>query len=313
MRLGQVLVTGASGFVGGHLVERASAQGISTVAVEGDLRRPQGARAAVAAARPSAVIHLAGVLPGGPTGACAALSDDAAMAANVLAAVAELAPEAPVLIPGSAAEYGLGSSEPLGESAPLTPVSPYGAAKLALERACIAMEGVRVIAARAFNHLGPGQSPAAPVAGWAWQLAEAERAGAGVLRTGELERERDLLDVRDVADAYLALVASDADGPVNVCSGRPRVLGAVVERMVELCSVDVWVEVDPGLVRSVDPPSVVGDPGRLRELTGWEPRIDLDRSLRDVLEDWRGRVRSGREPEPGRGARTRTSVAGPAA
>jgi len=313
MRLGQVLVTGASGFVGQHLVERAAAQGISTVAAEGDLRRPDVARAAVAGARPCAVVHLAGVLPGVAAGACAALSEDAAMAANVLAAVAELAPEAPVLIPGSAAQYGLGSPEPLAESSALAPVSAYGAAKLALERACLATAYVRVIAARAFNHLGPGQAPGAPVAAWARQLAEGERAGAAVLRTGDLGPVRDLLDVRDVADAYLALVASDAEGPVNVCSGRPRALRDVAQRIIELCSVEVSLELDPALVRSVDPPIVVGDSARLRELTGWEPRIELDRSLRDVLEDWRGRVSTGGEPEPGRRARTRTAVVGGAA
>jgi len=313
MQLGQVLVTGASGFVGRHLVERAAVHGIEAVAAEGDLRRPEAARAAVGDTRPSAVVHLAGVLPGMPAGACAALSEDATMAANVLAAVAEIAPEAPVLIPGSAAEYGLGPPVPLTESMPLAPVSAYGAAKLALERACLATEGVRVIAARAFNHLGPGQGPGAPVAAWARQLADAERAGSGVLRTGDLDPVRDLLDVRDVADAYLALVGSDAEGPVNVCSGRPRALREVVERLVELCSAEVSMELDPALVRSVDPPHVVGDPTRVRELTGWEPRLDLDRSLRDVLEEWRGRMPSGAGRAGRSGARARAGIAGSAA
>jgi len=87
----------------------------------------------------------------------------------------------------------------------------------------------------------------------------------------------------------------------------------VAQRIIELCSVEVSLELDPALVRSVDPPIVVGDSARLRELTGWEPRIELDRSLRDVLEDWRGRVSTGGEPEPGRRARTRTAVVGGAA
>ena len=299
MRLGQVLVTGAGGFVGRHLTDRARTLGVPMVASEGDLHHPEAARRAVAEARPSAVVHLAGV-PVGGSGAHAALAANAVICSNLLDAVAEHAPGIPLLVPGSAAEYGLGSPDPLIESAPLAPVSAYGAMKLALERACLAAEGVRVIWARSFNHLGPGQGVDAPVAGWARQLAEAERGGPRVLRTGRLEVVRDFLDVRDVADAYLALVASEAEGPVNVCSGREVRLREVVDRLVEAATVEVAVETDPGLLRGVDPPTVVGDPGRLCTLTGWQPARRLEESLGDVLEEWRRRPTS--DPAPAAGA-----------
>ena len=298
MRLGQVLVTGAGGFVGRHLTDRARTLGILTVASEGDLHHPDAARRAVAEARPSAVVHLAGV-PVDGSGAHVALAANAAICSNLLNAVAEHAPGVPLLVPGSAAEYGLGSPDPLIESAPLAPVSAYGAMKLALERACLAAEGVRVIWARSFNHLGPGQGVDAPVAGWARQLAEAERGGRRVLRTGRLEMVRDFLDVRDVADAYLALVASDAEGPVNVCSGRGVRLQEVVDRLVDAATVEVSIETDPKLLRGVDPPTVVGNPGRLRTLTGWQPARRLEESLGDVLEGWRRRPTS--DPAPAAG------------
>jgi len=298
MRLGQVLVTGAGGFVGRHLTDRARTLGILTVASEGDLHHPDAARRAVAEARPSAVVHLAGV-PVDGSGAHVALAANAAICSNLLNAVAEHAPGVPLLVPGSAAEYGLGSPDPLIESAPLAPVSAYGAMKLALERACLAAEGVRVIWARSFNHLGPGQGVDAPVAGWARQLAEAERGGRRVLRTGRLEMVRDFLDVRDVADAYLALVASDAEGPVNVCSGRGVRLQEVVDRLVDAATVEVSIETDPKLLRGVDPPTVVGNPGRLRTLTGWQPARRLEESLGDVLEEWRRRPTS--DPAPAAG------------
>jgi len=305
MRLGQVLVTGAGGFVGRHLVDRAQALGVSTVASEGDLHSPEAARRAVAEARPSAVVHLAGV-PVGGSGAHVALAANAAICSNLLDAVAEHAPGIPLLVPGSAAEYGLGSPDPLIESAPLAPVSAYGAVKLALERACLAAEGVRVIWARSFNHLGPGQGVDAPVAGWASQLVEAERGGPRVLRTGRLEIVRDFLDVRDVADAYLALVASVAEGPVNVCSGRPVRLQEVVDRLVGAATVEVSIETDPKLLRGVDPPTVVGNPGRLRTLTGWQPARRLEESLGDVLEEWRRRPTS--DPAPAAGAPSPAAV-----
>jgi len=305
MRLGQVLVTGAGGFVGRHLTDRARTLGILTVASEGDLHHPDAARRAVAEARPSAVVHLAGV-PVDGSGAHVALAANAAICSNLLNAVAEHAPGVPLLVPGSAAEYGLGSPDPLIESAPLAPVSAYGAMKLALERACLAAEGVRVIWARSFNHLGPGQGVDAPVAGWARQLAEAERGGRRVLRTGRLEMVRDFLDVRDVADAYLALVASDAEGPVNVCSGRGVRLQEVVDRLVDAATVEVSIETDPKLLRGVDPPTVVGNPGRLRTLTGWQPARRLEESLGDVLEEWRRRPTS--DPAPAAGAPSPAAV-----
>ena len=297
MRLGQVLVTGAGGFVGRHLTDRARVLGVSTVASEGDLRKSDVARRVVAEARPSAVVHLAGV-PMGASSDHAALAANAAICSNVLTAVAEFAPGIPVLVPGSAAEYGLGSPDPLAESAPLTPVSAYGAMKLALERACLAAADLRMVWARSFNHLGPGQRADAPVAGWARQLAEAERGATPALRTGRLQVVRDFLDVRDVADAYLALVASEAEGPVNVCSGQAVPLRRMVDELVAACTVEVAVETDPELVRGVDPAVVVGDPGYLRALTGWEPARRLEDSLGDVLEEWRRRPASDVVPHP---------------
>ena len=117
---------------------------------------------------------------------------------------------------------------PLRESDPLAPLSRLRRgemrARARLHASAALNGGVRVIWARAFNHVGPGQGPDAPVAQWARQVAEAELAGGGTLRTGALDVVRDFLDVRDVADAYLALVRSPAEGAVNVCSGEPTPL-----------------------------------------------------------------------------------------
>lgn len=298
MKRRDVLVTGAGGFVGKHVLERARARGVEAHAVRGDLRDSRVARLAVEEARPAAVIHLAAVRVAGRPDPWSILGDNLLLCANVLDAVRELAPEAPVLIAGSAAQYGMAAPHHLSEAATTRPFTAYGAIKQVLETACTAgpLRGpARVIWTRSFNHVGPGQGLDAPVSSWARQVAEAEVGGGGNLRTGRLDVERDFLDVRDIADAYLDLAASSADGVVNVCSGTAVRLQSIVEMLLRACEVPIAVERDPALDRPADPPHVVGDAALLRSLTGWRPRIDLEQSVADVLDEWRARVR---EAEP---------------
>jgi GDP-4-dehydro-6-deoxy-D-mannose reductase len=288
-----VLVTGATGFVGAHVLSRAEGRRFEAVGASGDLREPDTARSLVGETSPFAVIHLASARARAGDDVWRAMADDLLMAGNVIAAVGELTPEAPVLVPGSAAQYGLAGPDLLLETAPTVPFALYGAMKSVLEIACTSSalpKGVRVIWARSFNHVGPGQGLEAPVPSWARQIAELEASGSGVLKTGRLDVVRDFLDVRDVADAYLELVASPADGVVNVCSGKGVELREVAETMIRLSSASVSIEPDHALERRIDPPRVVGNPSRLRQLTGWTPSVDLERSLRDVLDEWRGLV-----------------------
>ena len=90
--------------------------------------------------------------------------------------------------------------------------------------------------------------------------------------------------MRDIADAYLALVRSRAEGVVNVCSGVPVTMRRVAEMVVERSTVSLSLEHDPALSRNADPPYIVGDPTRLRDLTGWSPRVALDQSIADLLD-----------------------------
>jgi len=287
-----VLLTGATGFVGRHVVARAAARGLETACVEGDLRDPEVARNAVATARPKAVIHLASALRRSDQ-PWFALGDDLLMTGNTITAVRNFVPGSVMLIPGSAAQYGDGAPRRLREDDPTMARTPYGEAKCVLERACISsplVGQVRTIFTRSFNHVGPGQGVDAPIAAWARQLAEAEAGGGGVVKSGRLDVLRDFLDVRDVADAYLDLVLSDSDGIVNVCSGNAALLADIAELLLRLVAVPVSLERDPALHRAIDPPVVVGDPTRLERLTRFRPRIPLERSLADVLEEHRARV-----------------------
>ena len=295
-----LVVTGATGFVGRHLVARAREEGADIQVVDWDLRDGALTAARLGALNPRGVAHLAA----GPRGGSAwsGLEDDMRMVGSLLAAL-EATPGSPVvLVAGSAAQYGMGAPRLLSEADPTEPLSAYGAAKCVLERAVTAPAlagGVRVVWARAFNHVGPGQGDDAPAASWAGQIAAAELAGGGELRTGRLDVVRDFLDVRDVAAAYLALLRSPAEGVVNVCSGVATPLRDVADALVAQARCPIERNEDPGLMRSVDPPHVVGDPARLKELTGWSPQFDLEHSLRDLLEDRREAVRGGAAVESG--------------
>jgi GDP-4-dehydro-6-deoxy-D-mannose reductase len=216
------------------------------------------------------------------------LADEIRMAGNVLNATQGTG--AAVLIPGSAGQYGLSGDQALAEDAPAAPVSAYGALKCVLEDACLSapLRGdARVIWARSFNIVGPGQGLDAPVPAWARQIADLERAGGGVLRTGSLTPVRDFLDVRDVAEAFLDLIGRDIDGVVNVASGEGVALQTVVDELVGGASVPIEAQADPALARRVDPPRVVADVTRLHRLTDWRPRFSLEQSLGDVLAEWR--------------------------
>ncbi len=256
MSAGPILLTGATGFVGGHVMSRGRELGLPIVASSGDLRDPQVAHDVVADANPSAVIHLAACPRAAGLAVWDLLADEVRMAGNLLRALDDVAPGARVLIPGSAGQYGIASGEPLSETAPTVPLSAYGAVKCALETACLtpALRGrSTVIWARSFNLLGPGQGLDAPVPSWARQIAEGESEGGVQLRTGDLSVVRDFLDVRDVADAYLALLQSDVEGVVNVGSGLPVTLQDIVDLLAANATAPVDVESDASLRRPLDP------------------------------------------------------------
>jgi GDP-4-dehydro-6-deoxy-D-mannose reductase len=285
-----LLLTGASGFVGRHVLAQAATASLAVQACDWDLLDSDLTAERIAAMRPRSVLHLAAAHRGGDPWAM--LAHDLRMSAGLLAALAAHALDAPLLVAGSAAQYGMCAGRPLRETDPTEPVAPYGAVKCVLERAvtATALRGdVRVIWARSFNHIGPGQGDDAPVAQWVRQIADAERAGGGELRTGRLDVVRDFLDVRDVAEAYLALVrAPEAAGVVNVCSGTGTTMRALLDLLIAEAGASVAVEPDPALHRATDPPMVVGDPARLHELTGWRPRVPLRDSVRSVLADTTG-------------------------
>jgi len=276
----RALVTGADGFVGGHL--RAEL-GEAFVPFEGDVLDADALRAAARGV--DAVVHLAA------ESSVAASWEDAFGAwrvnvdgtVNVLAAVAAESPGARVLLASTCEVYGNAARIPTPEEERIAPVSPYAASKAAAELACAA-SGLDVVVARAANHEGPGRDDRFAVGSWTRQIVRLEAEGGGTLLVGDLSAERDILDVRDVCRAYrLLLDRSVPAGTYNVSSGETVTMERVVELLVGLARVPVRVERDESRVRPAEIPRLAGDPSRLQAATGWAPEIPLEQTLADTL------------------------------
>ena len=308
-----VLVTGADGFVGRWVVRALLAAGHQVVgAVQpgpplddgltdaerravlwlplelGDLRSVQQA-----AGRPVAVvIHLAAVASGGDAlrDPGVAWSVNAAGTARLLGELGRrhVAGEVDplVLVVSTAEVYGAGE-RPHVEADPVAPRSPYAASKAGAELAAMetrARTGLRVVIARAFPHTGPGQDERFVAPAFARRLRGARLAGARVVKVGNLEPVRDILDVRDVAAAYVALAERGCPGEVyNVASGKGISLQELFDRLAAIVGVNAIPEPDPEFMRPADIPYLVGDSTKLQAAVGWTPRIPLEQTLRDLV------------------------------
>lgn len=309
------LVTGADGFVGQWLLRRlltddshvsgmirGAAPCLTTLAPElrarvtwrqCELHDGACMREVLRDAQPSAVFHLAAQssVPASIEDPRATFETNVLGTVRLLEAVREAAPDATVVVVGSADAYGAVTINelPLRESAPLRPRNPYAASKAAAEVVALqyAHSGwVRVIATRSFNHTGPGQSTAFAAAAFAKQVAAFKKQGHnGQIRVGNLTPRRDITDVRDVVEAYVLLAQRGTPGSVyNVCSGRDHSMREIVDELGRLGGVKLELQEDPALLRPVDTPVLRGDPSRIFADTGWSATTPLQTTLTDLLE-----------------------------
>jgi len=309
-----VLVTGAAGFVGSHLIELlerdASTQVIAWLrpnteplvtgsrviwhAVE--LHDPNAVAAAVSSFTPDEIYHLAGVPHVGDSWAHV----HETFAGNVLGthhlfnAIRQARITPRVLVASSAQVYAP-QDRAITEHDVIRPNSPYGTSKLAQEMVSQRAwqdDGIPALIARSFNHVGPRQSPMFVASSIARQIAEIETGKQPpTLMMGNLESERDIMDVRDTVRAYQSMMQSARPGvPYNVCSGKPVQVRTLVDLLTSRSRVPITIKQDPSRLRPNDTPLVLGDHSRLTTDTGWQPAISLEQTAADLLNYWRAQT-----------------------
>jgi GDP-4-dehydro-6-deoxy-D-mannose reductase len=317
---GRILVTGADGFVGRELVPAIAArlrpdarlslatrQPVMAVPdawhrIAFDLEDGASIAAAIVETRPDLVVHLAGQASVGRSAGTAAATWSANLSGSLALAraLADTVPDCTMLFASSVEVYGLTfNHETATEASPLRPQSAYARSKAAAEAmlADVLPASARLIVARPCNHSGPDQDEAYVIPAFAAQIARAESGASRVIRVGNLDAERDFLDVRDVVSAYLAVLASAEALPArsifNIASGRPVRIGTILDRLRAMSRCETRVEPDPDRMRPSEVASAAIDSAAIVQATGWAPVHTLDDMLARVLAGQRARVRIG--------------------
>jgi GDP-4-dehydro-6-deoxy-D-mannose reductase len=309
-----VLVTGAAGFAGGHLLDLLSGQGVHVTA----WHRPGGAppvdrngvrwqavnvtdatsvRQAVAATKPTAVYHCAAEshVTRSNRQTTSTYEINVRGTHYLVDALERAGVHARLVVPSSAMVYA-SSGDALTEDQPLVPQGAYAVSKLAQEMTALRAreDGLKVTVARAFNHVGPRQDPFFAASGFARRIADIEAGKwAPEIAVGNLDARRDIHDVRDTVRAYQLILERGTDGRAyNVCSGRAIQIGELLDKLLAHARVPITVRVDPARYRPNDVPLLLGDSTRLTTELGWAPTISLDQTIEDLLAYWRGRSAS---------------------
>jgi GDP-4-dehydro-6-deoxy-D-mannose reductase len=314
----RALITGISGFVGAYLAEHLLAQGQHEVwgltrspgrlpaflagrvgEVHADLSDPESTTAAIVAAQPTVIFHLAGqpFVPESFRDPAGTLATNTLGALHIFLTLIEYRMKARVLVVGTNEEYGTITADdlPINEATPLRPANPYGVSKAAqslLAQQYHQSHGLDVVRVRPFTHIGPRQNERFVTAAFARQIARIERGlQPPVVQVGNLSARRDFTDVRDMVRAYALLAERGEAGAVyNAGSGQPLMVRDLLDTLLAASSAPIEVRLNPELMRPIDIPLVVCDASRLHERTGWEPQISIAQTLGDILDYWRAEV-----------------------
>jgi GDP-4-dehydro-6-deoxy-D-mannose reductase len=311
----RALITGISGFVGSYLAEYLLEAtdwqvagtvfgpygNIADLSSQLELYPAELSRVDVVAfileqARPDAIFHLAAqpLVSTSRRDPWGTLETNIRMQLSILEGVARVVPDCRVLVVGSSEEYGMVSPDdlPVDEDTPLRPLNPYALSKVAQDLMGLQyhlVHKLHVVRVRPFNHIGPRQRLGFVAADFASQIAAAELGlQEPSMAVGNLEARRDFSDVRDVVQAYAALVRHGVPGQVyNVGAGESHSIQEILDALLSMSQVRIEVRQDPERMRPSETPDIVCDATRIRDLCGWRTTIPLEQSLRDVLGYWR--------------------------
>ena len=315
----RALITGINGFVGGYLAEHLLAQAnwevwgqsrstmlhLPTLAgqvqlVCCDLMDRQATRQMLEQIQPDVIFHLSGqpFVPVAFENPADTLATNTLGALHLIQGLLDLQLACRLVVIGTNEEYGAIQPEdlPINEDTPLRPSNPYGVSKAA--QTLLALQYHRshkldVVCMRPCTHIGPRQNGRFVSAAFARQVAliEAGRQPP-LIEVGNLAAQRDFSDVRDIVAGYaLAATKATAGMVYNIGSGNAIAVRAILDDLLTISGVQAEVRIAPHLLRPIDIPLVVCDPSRFRAATGWQARYTLADTLRDILDDWRERIR----------------------
>ncbi len=303
LKPGPVLVTGAGGFVGQHLMrEWELGEGDYAVDMSLDFEAPDGVRKVrwqIPSSAPHKlgtvkyIIHLAAI----SSVARSFKEKEAVININlngtisILDYIKEKSPDARLLFISSAGVYGSNEGIITEEDA-LHPINPYAESKAAAERAVLRefeKSGIDVVIARPFTHFGPGQSPGFALPSFCRRIIKAIDTDENSIRVGNVESIRDYLYVTDVVRAYKHILKSGKSGEVyNVCTGTGISVRDMVEILIEISGADLSLDIDRELFRPADIDFQMGDPSKLKSLHGWHPSVSRRTGLEKLYDFWKG-------------------------
>jgi len=311
----KALVIGAAGFVGDYLMDYLQLQGYEVCVTklntdkkigkagiqEYDLNilNPTAIQELLLAIKPDFIFHLAAQSSVEFSWKNPGLTVDVNIkgSLNVLEAVRRLSYKPRMLLIGSGEEYGyINESEvPIKETTACRPGNIYAATKV-----CQNMMGsiyshayqLELVMVRAFNHIGPKQSPKFVVSDFCKQVVEIEMGiKAPIIQVGNLNAKRDFTDVRDVVRAYLMLVEKGVAGETyNVGSGQAMAISDILNMIIGQSKMSIIVDVEKERLRPSDVPIIEADISKIVSQVGWKPVIGLEETIQDTLTYWRENI-----------------------
>lgn len=307
----RALVTGACGFVGEYLIEHLCECGDEVIAgVFSDTKKRAGVETVkldvtnldscaqvLGQYKPEVIYHLAGIafVPEAEDNFNKALLVNVGGTNNIIRTCHLMQSKATVLLVSSAEVYGRISPSdlPITEKVTPRPANNYSLSKLMAEQVPGRYDQfghVRAVIMRPFNHIGPGQKESFVASSFAKQLAEIAKGGVPArIKVGNLEARRDFSDVRDIVRAY-RLAALRGSGIYNLGSGRAISIQSILNTLIEIAELKVEIEYDPARMRPAEVAEVYGDISKAKRELGWEPRLDISVTLRQIYQYWRDRV-----------------------